>query len=60
MVHKERQASEQLSIKSVGVCLKPEQPQAADAVNELVRWLRDRQIEVYVDAGCPASVGVAL
>jgi NAD+ kinase len=41
-----------LEIQSVGVCLKPGQPQAAKAVRELVKWLADRGIEARVDAEC--------
>ena len=38
-----------MNIRSVGVCLKRDQPQAADTVRALVEWLSQRQIDVYVD-----------
>jgi NAD+ kinase len=39
-----------LDIQSVGICLKPGQPQAAKTLRELVKWLADRGIEARVDA----------
>jgi NAD+ kinase len=41
-----------VDIQSVGVCLKTGQPQAAETVRELVKWLGDRGIEARVDAEC--------
>ncbi len=41
-----------MKIQSIGVCLKPGQPQAAETVRELVKWLADRGIETRVDAEC--------
>lgn len=41
-----------MKIQTVGVCLKPGQPQAAETVRELVSWLEDRGIEARVDAEC--------
>lgn len=55
-----------MDIHSVGVCLKPGQPQAAETVRGLVKWLGDRGIEVRVDLECakltdrPAEETVAL
>jgi NAD+ kinase len=34
---------------SVGICIKPDQPQMADRVGELVEWLRKRGSEVWLD-----------
>lgn len=39
-------------IRSVGVCLKPDQPQMAETVRDLVKWLQGREIEVLVDRAC--------
>ncbi len=55
-----------MDIHSVGVCLKPGQPQAAETVRGLVKWLGDRGIEARVDLECakltdrPAEETVAL
>ena len=55
-----------MDIHSVGVCLKPGQPQAAETVRGLVKWLGDRGIEPRVDLECakltdrPAEETVAL
>jgi NAD+ kinase len=38
-----------MKIRSVGVCLKPDQPQAAETVRLLVDWLSERDIEVLLD-----------
>ena len=55
-----------MDIHSVGVCLKPGQPQAAETVRGLVKWLGDRGIEARVDLECakltdrPAEETVAI
>ncbi len=41
-----------MKIRTIGVCLKPAQPQAAETVRELIKWLGDRGIETRVDAEC--------
>ncbi len=41
-----------MKIRTIGVCLKPGQPQAAETVRELIKWLGDRGIETRVDAEC--------
>ncbi len=43
-------------IQSVGICLKPGQPQAAKTVRELVKWLGDRGIRARGDAECARLV----
>ena len=45
-----------MEIRSVGICLKPGQPQAAKTLHELVKWLADRGIEARVDAECARLV----
>ena len=39
-----------MKIKTIGVCLKPSQPQAAETVRALVEWLGVRGIETRLDA----------
>jgi NAD+ kinase len=46
-----------MQVRSVGICLKEGQPQAEGTVGELVRWLRERGIEVRLDAEAAPSVG---
>ncbi len=41
-----------MAIRSVGVCLKEEQPQAEETTTELVRWLLARDLEVWADENC--------
>ena len=41
-----------MSIKSVGICLKDNQPQAQETVAELARWLQARGVHVRADAQC--------
>ena len=38
-----------MDILSVGICVKPEQPQLADLVRELEKWLVERGLEVVPD-----------
>jgi len=45
-----------VQIRSVGVCLKPGQPQAAKTLRELVKWLADRGIDARVDVECARLV----
>jgi len=44
-------------IRSVGVCLKPEQPQLADVVRALERWLADRGLAVVLDEQSAKATG---
>lgn len=46
-----------MTIRRVGVCLKHDSPQAADLVRSLHGWLRERAIEVGLDAQCAAWCG---
>jgi len=43
----------------VGILLKHDQPEAADTVRGLYKWLLDRKIEVLLDAQCAPWCGVA-
>jgi len=43
-----------MQLRSVGICLKDDQPQAEGTVMSLVSWLRDRSIGVLVDGQCAA------
>jgi len=45
-------------IRCVGICLKPDQPQAADTVRELAKWLSGRGLDVRVDPSAAASAGL--
>jgi len=47
-----------VKIRSIGICLKEDQPQAESTVAELAAWLRDRDIEVVADAHCAAFAGL--
>ena len=41
-----------MKIQTVGVCLKPDQPQAAETLRDLVKWLEAREVEARLDAEC--------
>ncbi len=45
-----------MKIRSVGICLKPGQPQAEKTVRELVKWRSDREIDARVDVECQRFV----
>jgi NAD+ kinase len=47
-----------MSIRSVGLCLKPDSPQAADAVRDLAKWLADRGVEVLLDPDAARWLGL--
>ena len=47
-----------MTIESVGICLKEDQPQAEATVVELARWFRKRGVELHADEQCAAWVGV--
>ena len=47
-----------VDVRTVGVCLKPGQPQAAETVRELVKWLAEHELEVRVDPECGRLVGL--
>ncbi|MEE8476107.1 MAG: NAD(+)/NADH kinase [Myxococcota bacterium] len=38
-----------MGIRSVGVCVKPDQPQLSDLIRELEEWLVARRIEIFPD-----------
>ena len=52
-----RNGGARLKIESVGICLKPGQPQAGKTVRELVKWLSDRGIEARLDDEAARAVG---
>lgn len=47
-----------MTIESVGICLKEDQPQAEATVVELARWFRKRGVELHADEQCAAWAGV--
>ena len=47
-----------MKIQTVGVCLKPSQPQAAETIRELVKWLADRGLETCLDAEAAKLAGL--
>jgi NAD+ kinase len=47
-----------VEIRTVGICLKRGQPQAAETVRALIDWLEGRGLEVRADPECAACVGV--
>jgi NAD+ kinase len=46
-----------VKIQTVGVCLKPSQPQAAETIRQLVEWLAERGIETRLDAEAARQAG---
>jgi NAD+ kinase len=54
-----RPDSRDASIRAVGICLKPGQPQAAGAVRGLVKWLDDRGLRVLLDDDAAEGTGTA-
>ena len=47
-----------MKIRSVGVCLKEGQPQAAGIVRSLVKWLSEQGFEAVLDAESAAMAGL--
>jgi len=47
-----------MKIRSVGVCMKQGQSQAADTVRSLVKWLDEHGFEAVVDAECAPMTGL--
>jgi len=45
------------SFQSVGICVKPEQPQLAELVEALVGWLGERGVQVWLDPHAAALRG---
>jgi len=46
-----------MQLRAIGICVKPEQPQLAEAIRELSRWLEERGIEVAFDRPSARAVG---
>ncbi|MDH5307893.1 MAG: NAD(+)/NADH kinase [Myxococcales bacterium] len=46
-------------VRTVGICLKPEQPQLVDLVRGLERWLTERGIRVMLDPQAAGVTGAA-
>ena len=47
-----------MTIRTIGVCLKPDQPQFGDVVRELEKWLRDHGVEVLLDREAAQATGL--
>ena len=47
-----------MKIQTVGVCLKPSQPQAAETIRELVKWLGNRGLQTCLDAEAAKLAGL--
>jgi NAD+ kinase len=46
-----------MAFRSVGICLKPNQPQLADVVRGLEKWLAERGLEVHLSREAAAAAG---
>jgi NAD+ kinase len=47
-----------MAIRSIGVCLKPDQPQLGAIVRELQKWLEDRGVEVLLGREAGLATGL--
>jgi len=47
-----------MAIRTIGICLKPNQPQLGTVVRELEKWLRDRGVEVLLGREAGESAGL--
>jgi NAD+ kinase len=47
-----------MAIRSIGVCLKPDQPQLGAIVRELQKWLQDRGVEVLLGREAGLATGL--
>ena len=47
-----------MNIRSVGICLKVDQPQAVESVRELAKWLEERGIRTLADPVCAQQAGL--
>jgi NAD+ kinase len=47
-----------MEVRSIGVCMKPDQPQLADSVRALAKWASERGMEILLDAEAGRWVGV--
>ena len=43
--------------RRVGICLKPDQPQVAEQVRKLQKWLVERELEVFLGSEAAAATG---
>jgi len=48
-----------MRIRTVGICMKPDQPQHAGTVRGLVKWLETRGLEVALDEDAAVPVGAS-
>jgi len=48
-----------MEVRSIGVCVKPDQPQLADSVRALAKWASERSLEVVLDPEAGRWVGVS-
>ena len=48
-----------MQVRSIGVCLKPNQPQLATLVREVQKWLQDRGIEVLLGREAGLATGMS-
>lgn len=48
-----------MQVRSVGICLKPDQPQAAGTVRGLVKWLEEHQVSARLDDEAADQTGGA-
>ncbi len=47
-----------MTIRAIGICLKPDQPQFGDLVRELQKWLRDHGVEVLLGREAAKATGL--
>ena len=47
-----------MQVRSIGVCLKPDQPQLATLVREVQKWLEDRGVEVLLGSEAGLATGM--
>jgi NAD+ kinase len=48
-----------MEVRSIGVCVKPDQPQLAEAIRALAKWASERGIEALLDPEAGRSLGAA-
>jgi NAD+ kinase len=46
-----------MEVRSIGVCVKPDQPQLADSIRALTKWASERSIEIVLDPEAGRWVG---
>jgi NAD+ kinase len=47
-----------MEVRSIGICMKPDQPQLADTIRALAKWASERGVEIVLDAEAGRWVGV--